>query len=145
MGVEHSQLEIKDWFARHREIEMTRLNGSGVDWSYWYLKDTFAQSGAVDVTFSLEGWQDGLDGEVFAQGTNFRPIVMQGDAAGIRVSNGFQSKPVLNLALLPVRGRQLGGQRGKLKTVGAHRRSHNQILSAALLFKNIVVEENPLD
>ncbi len=88
MGVEHSKLKIKDRLTRHRKIEMTRFDDSRMDRPYRDLKDTFTQGGTVDVTFSLEGWQDGFDGKVLAQGINFGPIVMQGDAAGIRVSHG---------------------------------------------------------
>src|SRR5450755_3645277 len=89
MGVEHSKLQIKDRFARHCEIEMARLDGSGMHWPYWHLKDAFTQGRAVDMTLSLEGWQNGLDGEVFAQRINFWPIVMQGHASWIGMSNGF--------------------------------------------------------
>src|SRR5450631_1002530 len=107
-----------------------------------HLQDTLTESRPVDVALSLEGRQHGLDREVLAQGINIGPIIMQGDPAGIRVSNGLQTKPILDFALLPVHRRQLGGEGGELKTVSTYRRSHDQILSAALLFQDIVVEEN---
>ncbi len=45
---------------------------------------------------------------------------------------------------MPVHCRQFGGERGKLKILRPHGRLHNQILSATVLFKDIVVVENPL-
>src|SRR5216683_2067891 len=144
MGVEHSELQIEDGFTRDREIEVARFDDACMDRSYGHLKDTFTQSWPVDVAFSFKRRQDRLEGKILAQGINIGPIVVQGDPAGIRVSNGLESKPILDFTLLPVRRRQFSGERGKLKTVGPYWRPHNQVLRAALLFKDIVVEENAL-
>src|SRR5216683_2734275 len=144
MRVEHSELQIKYWFTRDREIEVARFDDACMDRSYGHLKHPFTQSRPVDVAFSLEGWQYCFQEKVLAQGINVGPIIVQGDPAGIRVSNGLESKPILDFTLLPVRRRQFSGERGKLKIVGPHRRPHNQVLRAALLFKDIVVEENAL-
>src|ERR1039458_5353530 len=141
MGVEHSKLQIEYRFTRHREIEVARLDDPSMDRPYGHLQDTFTESWPVDVAFPLEGRQHGFEGKVLAQGVNVGPIVMQGDPTGIRVSNGLQAKPILDFALLPVDGRQFGGERGKLKSVGPYRRLHDQVLSAALLFEDIVDEE----
>src|SRR5260370_38539956 len=73
---------------------------------------------------------------------NIGPVVMQGDPAGIGVSDRFQAKPILDLALLPVHSWQFGRERWKLGIVDTHRGSHNQIASVALPFKYVVVEEN---
>src|SRR5271165_1921628 len=53
--IEHSELQIEDGFARHREIEVARLDDSSMDRSYRHLQDTFTESWPVDVAFSLEG------------------------------------------------------------------------------------------
>ena len=142
MGVEHSQLQIEDGFTRHREIEVAGLDDSRMNRAYRHLKDTFPQSRPVDVAFSLKGRQHGFERKVLAQGINVGPIVMQGDPAGIRVSHGLQTKPILDFAFLPVHCGQFGGKRRKLKTVGRHWRLHDQIRSTILLFEDIVVEEN---
>src|ERR1039457_2129927 len=49
---------------------------------------------------------------------NIRPIIMQGDPARIGVSGGFEAKPILDLALLPVHSRELRRERWKLEVVG---------------------------
>ena len=109
MGIEHSQLQIEDRLTGYREIEMAGLDGSRMNRPYRNLKDAFAQSGSVDVAFSLERRQYCLKQKVLAQGMNIRPVVMQGDLARIGVSDGFQPKPILDFPLLPVHGGQLPG------------------------------------
>src|ERR1700690_292569 len=121
---------------------MAWLDDSRMDRPYGHLQHAFSESRPVDVALPFEGRQHGFQGKVLAQGINVRPIVMQGDAAGIGVSNCLQTKPILDFALLPVERRQGGGERGKLKTAGSHRRLDDQILRAALLFEDIVEEEN---
>src|SRR6266568_5451891 len=113
-----------------------------MDRTYRHLQDTFPQSGPVDVAFALEGRQHCREGKILAQGMNVWPIVVERDPAGIRVSHGLQSKPVLDFALLPVDRGQFRGQRWKLKVVGANWGLHHQILGATLLFEDVVVEEN---
>src|SRR5260370_114243 len=105
MRVEHSELQIEDGFTRDREIEVARFDDACMDRPYGHLKDAFPQSRPVDVAFSLEGRQHRFDGKVLAQGIDVRPIIVQGDPAGIRVSNGLESKPILDFTLLPVRSR----------------------------------------
>src|SRR6266487_3045906 len=51
MGIEHAQLQIEDRLTSYGEIEMAGLDGSGMNGPDRYLKDTFAQSGPVDVAF----------------------------------------------------------------------------------------------
>src|SRR5260370_1221460 len=108
MRVKHAKLQIEDGLTCHREIEMAGLDGSGMNRSYRHLKDALAQSGPIDVALSLEGREHGLEWEVLAQRMNVRPVVMQRDSARIGVSYSFQAKPILDFALLPVDGRQLG-------------------------------------
>ncbi len=115
-----------------------------MDGAYGHLQDTFTESRPVDVALTLEGRQHGFERKVLAQGINLGPVVMQGDPAWIRVINGLQAKPILDFAFLPVHRGEFGRERGKLKSVGPHRRLHDQVLSAALLFEDIVVEENSL-
>src|SRR5258707_15710885 len=99
MCVEHSKLQIEDGFTRHREVEVARLDDSGMDRTYGYLQDTFTEGRPVDVAFSLEGREHGFKRKVLAQGINVGPIVVQGDPAGIWVSHGLQTKPILDFAL----------------------------------------------
>src|SRR6516164_595028 len=110
MRIEHAELQIEDRLTGHRKIEMAGLDGSGMNRSDWHLKDAFTQSGPIDVAFSLERRQHGFECEVLAQRMNIRPVVVQGDPARIRMSDGFQPKPILDFALLPVHGGQLRGE-----------------------------------
>ena len=48
-------------------------------------------------------------GKSLAQRMHVGPVVVQGDAAGIGMAVGFQAEPILDLALLPVDGRDFGG------------------------------------
>src|SRR5260370_6685213 len=108
MGVKHAKLQIEDGLTCYREIEMAGLDGSGMNRPHWHLKDALAQSGPVEVAFSLESWQHRLQSKVLAQRMNVRPVVMQRDSARIRVSCSFQAKPILDFALLPIHGWELG-------------------------------------
>ena len=143
MGIEHSKLQIEDRLTRHREIEMAGLDDSGMNRPHGHLKDAFTQSGPVDVAFSLERRQHGLERKVLAQGMNIGPIVMQGDPARIGVSDGLQAKPILDFALLPVHRGQFGGERRKLEDRSARTGARTiRYRASPLLFKYVVVEEN---
>src|ERR1051326_6565716 len=54
VDVEHSQLQIEDWFARDAKKEMPRLDGPGVNRADWHLKDAFALDGAEFMPPALE-------------------------------------------------------------------------------------------
>ncbi len=106
MGIEHAQLQIENGFARHRKVEVARFDDSGVDGSNGNLENAFPQGGPVDMAFPCEGWQHRVEAKVFSQGIDIGPIVVQGDAARIRMADGSQPKPVLDFAFLPVHGWQ---------------------------------------
>src|SRR5258708_36116466 len=91
MSVKHAKLQIEDGLTCYREIEMAGLDGSGMNRPHWHLKDALAQSGPVDVAFSLESWQHRLQSKVLARRMNVRPVVMQRDSAQIGGSDSFQA------------------------------------------------------
>src|ERR1700680_1246914 len=73
-----------------------------------------------------------------------RPIVVQRNSAGIRMSGRFQSKPVLDLALLPVHGRQFRRQGRKARLAPWDGRLQDEITRIAAPFENIVVIKDAL-
>src|SRR5450755_611416 len=109
VDVKHAQLQVKNGLAGNREVEMARLDDAGVNRAYGKLKHAFAQGGSIHVALSFKGRQHRVNGEVFTQRMNVRPVVVQGNAAGIRMPLGHQPEPILNLAFLPVQRRDFGG------------------------------------
>ena len=53
--IEHAQLQIQNRLARHREIEVARLDDSGMHGSDGDLKNSFPQRGAIDMALPFEG------------------------------------------------------------------------------------------
>src|SRR5579863_6204191 len=141
MGVEHSKLQVEYRLACHCETEMAGFDGPRMDRPHRNLKDTFSQSRPVDVAFSFKRWQYGVYRKVLAQRVNIGPIVVQGHSSGIRMSDGSQSKPVLDFAFLPVHSGQFGRERWKPGIVGGHRCPDDQVLRVILLFENVVVKK----
>src|ERR1019366_7156753 len=78
------------------------------------------------------------------QGMDVGPVVMERDAPRIGMTSGFEAEPVLDLALLPVDGGQLGGERREMRLVGGNRRPEDQIAGLAWLFEDVVVVEDAL-
>ncbi len=54
MRIEHAKLQIKNRLPSHRETKMPGLDDPCMNRPYGHLKNTFTQSGPVDVAFSLE-------------------------------------------------------------------------------------------
>src|SRR5258708_33563057 len=79
MRVKHSKLQIEDGLTGHREIEMARLDGSGMNRPDRHLKDALPQSRPVDVAFAFEGRQDRLAWGVPAQWMQVRRVVVERD------------------------------------------------------------------
>ena len=118
VGIEHAQLQIEDRLSGDGEVEVARLDDAGMDRADGNMKDALAVRGAIDVLLPFKGRQNRVDGEVFPQRMNLRPVVVQGDAARVGMALGRDSKPILNLALLPVDGGNLGGDRRKRRIFG---------------------------
>src|SRR5665213_642281 len=144
MRVEHSKLQVEYRFPSNRETEMAGLDGTRMDRSHGNLKDTFSQSGPVDVAFSFKRRQYRVYRKILAQGVDIGPIVVQRHPTGIRVADGSQSKPVLDFAFLPVRCGQFGRERWKPGIVGGYGCPHDQVLRVILLFENVVVKKDAL-
>ena len=75
---------------------------------------------------------------------NVRPVVMEGNSTRIGMADGFESEPVLNLTLLPVQGRQLGGQGRELWMAGRDRSPQDRVLRVAAALEDVVIVENAL-
>ena len=116
--VEHAELQVEDGLARDGEIEVAGFDDAGVHRPHGNLEDAFPQRRPVDVLFALEGGQHRVERKILAQRVHIRPVVVQRHAPRIRVAFGFDPEPVLNLALLPVHGRQIGGQRREPRILG---------------------------
>ena len=103
---------------------MTRLDNAGVNGSNRNLKNSFTKRGPVFMPLALKRRQHRAQREVLAQRMHVRPVVVQCDPAGIRMSLGFDAEPILDFAFLPVDGRQLrrqGGERGCSLDIGTCR------------------------
>ncbi len=100
--IEHAQLQVEDGLSGDGEVEMAGLDDAGMDRTHRNLEDAFAQRRPVHVLLAFEGGQYRIERKVLPQGVYVRPVVVQCHAARIGVSGGFESKPVLDLALLPV-------------------------------------------
>src|SRR5207244_3234196 len=123
---------------------MARLNDPGVDGSYRNLKNTFSQGGPINVTLPFELRQSNTKWKIFAKRMDVGPIIVHRDSSGIGMSYGFQSKPVLNFALLPVEGGEFSGERRELQVIRAYRCAQDEIIRIAALLEDVVVEEYAL-
>src|ERR1017187_4663016 len=123
---------------------MPGLDDAGVDRAYGNLEDALAQGGAIDVALAFEGRQDLAQGKAFEQGMDVGPVVVERDAPWIGMTGGFEAEPVLDLALLPVDGGQLGGEGREMRLAGGNRRLEDQVAGLAWLFEDIVVVEDAL-
>ncbi len=110
MRVEHAQLQVQDGLAGDGEVEVAGLDDAGMNRADRNLKDALAERGPIDVPLALKRWQHGVERKVLAQRMHVGPVIVQRHAPRIRMPGGFQAEPILNLALLPVDGRQLRGQ-----------------------------------
>ena len=122
---------------------MAGLDDAGVNRAHRNPKDAFAERGTIDVLFAFERRQHGVDGKVFAQRMHVGPVVVQGDAARVGMALGLDAEPVLNLALLPVDGGKLGGQRGKRGMLRGNGSLQNQPGWIARLVEDIIKQKTP--
>src|ERR1035437_2900294 len=67
----------------------------------------------IDGALSFTRGQHGIERKAIPQRIHVGPVVVKRDAAWIRMADGFEAEPILNLTLLPVDGWQLRGQRGE--------------------------------
>src|SRR5260221_11053129 len=77
MRVKHSKLQIEDGLTGHREIEMARLDGSGMNRPDRHLKDALPQSRPVDGPFSFEGRRHRAVWQVLAHCSDIGPVVVE--------------------------------------------------------------------
>ncbi len=138
VDVEHAQLQIEDRLAGHGEAEVSGLDDAGVDGSNGNLKDSFTESGPVDVALAFKLRKYGVDREIFAQRVHVRPVIVQRDAARIGVPLRDQAEPILDLALLPVGGGNGGGQRRENRLGCRNGGTHHQIARVSGLLKSVV-------
>src|ERR1017187_8304537 len=132
VGVKHAELQVQDGFARDGEVEVAGLDDAGVYRSHGNLEDALAQRWPVDVLLALEGGQRRIERKILAQGVHIRPVVVQGHAPRIGVAFGLDAEPVLDLAFLPVDGREAGGERWKPRIVRWNVRAQDQVTRVAL-------------
>src|SRR5271157_5889702 len=121
---------------------MAGLDDAGMDGAYGNLEDALAQGGAIDVALAFEGRQDLAQRKTLEQGMDVGPVVVERDPPRIGMTRGFEAEPVLDLALLPVDGGQLSGERREMRLAGGNRRLEDQIAGLAWLFEDIVVVED---
>jgi len=129
---------MRNRFARNREVEVPRLDDAGMDRAHGDLEDTFAQGGPIDMPFPFKRWKHSVDRKVLAQGVHIGPVVVQGDAPGIRVPLRHQSEPILNLTLLPIDGGNIGGHRREYRSFRRNACPQQQITRVSRLFPNVV-------
>src|ERR1035441_1402185 len=72
------------------------------------------------------------------------PVIVERDAARIGMTGGFQAKPVLDLAFLPVDRGQLRRERWEARLVRGNGRLEVQIAGLAWLFEDVVVVEDAI-
>src|SRR5689334_2754555 len=77
MRVEKANLQIKHRLACYAEQKMAGLDDSGMNRPDRHLKHTFAFDVAEFVPLAGKGSKPGLQVEIFSQGMNLRPIVVQ--------------------------------------------------------------------
>src|ERR1035441_4831890 len=123
---------------------MPGLDDAGMDGAHGNLEDALAQGGAIDVALAFEGGQDLAQRKALEQGMDVGPVVVERDAPWIGMTGGFEAEPILDLALLPVDGGQLGGERWEMRLVGRNRRLEDEIAGLAWLFEDVVVVEDAL-
>ena len=109
--VEHAQLQVQDGLAGDGEVEVAGLDDAGMNRADRNLEDALPVRGPVDVPLPLKRRQHGVERKILAQRMHVGPVIVERHAPWIRMPCGFQAEPILNLALLPVNGRQLRGQR----------------------------------
>ena len=122
--VEHAQLQVEDGLAGDGEVEVAGLDDAGMNRADRNLEDALSVSGPVDVPLAFKRRQHGVERKILAQRMHVGPVIVERHAARIRMADGFEAEPILNLALLPVDGRQLRGQRregGMSSGMGAFR------------------------
>ncbi len=144
MRIEHAQLQVEDGLAGDGKIEVAGLDDAGMNRANRNVEDAFSVRGPVDVPLTFERRQHGVEREILAQRMHVGPVIVQGHAPRIGMSDGFEAEPILNLALLPVDGRQLGGQRRERGMIGGNGRLQDQPVRVARPVKDVVVVENPL-
>ena len=118
--VKQAQLQIKHRLARHAEQEMSRLDDAGMHRPHRHLEHAFAFHLAEFVPLAGERRQLRAQIEILAQREDFRPVVVQGAAAGVGMADELQAEQVLDFPLLPVDGRDGVGQRGELRRIRRH-------------------------
>ena len=136
--VEHAQLKVQNRLARHGEAEVSRFDDAGVYRPHRNLKDALPQGRPVDMRFTFERRQRGIDGKTLAQRMNVRPVVVQRDAAWIGMARGFDAEPVLDLAFLPVERRNLGRHRGEGAMLRVNRGAQQQIARVRAVLEDVV-------
>ncbi len=109
--VEHAQLQVEDRLAGDGEIEVAGLDDAGMNRADGNLEDAFAVGRPVDVPLAFKRGQHRFERKALAHRMHVGPVIVERNAARIRMPNGFEAKPILNLALLPVDCWQLRGQR----------------------------------
>src|SRR5262245_32724296 len=104
---------------------MTRLNDARVHRTNGHLEYTFALDLAEFVSLAREWRELGAEVEIFTERIDFRPVIMQGTAARIRMANEFNPEQVLDFALLPICGGQRVGERSELRIIPRHGHAQN--------------------
>src|ERR1017187_5504943 len=141
VGVEHAELQVQDGLARDGEVEVAGFDDAGVYRSHGDLEDAFPQRRTVDVLLALESRQLRIERKILAQRVYVGPVVVQRHAPRIGVAFGFDAEPVLDLAFLPVDGREAGGERWKPRILGWNARAEDQITRVAAPLEDIIVVE----
>ena len=107
MGVEQARFEVQHHLADGREAEVPRLDDAGVDRPDRDLDDAVAVQAVERLHRRRDARRRRGRIEVLAQRVDAsRPLLVQDQAARVRVPLGFQAQQVAHLALVPVRGRQ---------------------------------------
>src|ERR1035438_3394973 len=90
---------------------MAGLDDAGMNRADRNMEDALSVCGTVNVPLTLKRGQHSVERKILAQRMHVGPVIVERHAPGIRMPSGFEAEPILNLALLPVDGRQFRGQR----------------------------------
>src|SRR5262245_50864415 len=117
---------------------MPWLNNPGMDGADWHLENAFTFDLSEFVAFTRERRQHGTQVKVLAQGIDLRPIIVKSASAWIRVADQFQTKEVLDFALLPVGRVDCIRQRRELWLVWRDRHAKDGKAVSCIECENIV-------
>ena len=90
--VEHAQLQVEDGLAGDGEVEVAGLDDAGMNRADGNLEDAFSERRPVDVLLAFERRQDLVERKVLAQRMHVGPVIVQRDAARIRMARRLRGR-----------------------------------------------------